>query len=158
MWLQISTSCGHNSNCDCKMLKVAVILRNYMTSTFNMMQSHFELWQQNVEKLQSRDCNFQHFTVIIQNFIVATFNKLQSEFEIWLQLLKSAVTWLQLLTLCSHNSKCAVIHYLLFLSEKFTLLQFFWQNFSKIFSKTHQIAPFFCNDYQIIETSIKIKL
>ena len=41
------------------------------------------------------------------------------------------------------NIVCAVIHYLLFLYKKWNILQFFFlQNFSKIFSKTHQIAPF----------------
>ena len=41
------------------------------------------------------------------------------------------------------NIMCAVIHHLLFLYKKRIFLQlFFLQNFSKIFSKTHQIASF----------------
>ena len=34
--------CGHNSKCDRKMLKVAVIILN-VTATFNILQSDFEI-------------------------------------------------------------------------------------------------------------------
>ena len=40
------------------------------------------------------------------------------------------------------NVVCAVIHYLLFLYKNEYFYNFFLQNFSKILSKTHQIAPF----------------
>ena len=37
---------------------------------------------------------------------------------------------------------CTVIHYLLFIYKTMNIFTFFLQNFSKIFLKTHQIAPF----------------
>ena len=40
------------------------------------------------------------------------------------------------------NIVCAVIDYLLFLYKNENIYNFFLQNFSKIFCKTHQIAPF----------------
>ena len=42
MLLQNVESCSHNSKCDSKMLKVAVIIRN-VTATFNILQSDFEI-------------------------------------------------------------------------------------------------------------------
>ena len=50
-------SCSHNSKCDCKILKVAVIIRN-VTATFNILQSDFEICIQ-----VKCDCNFSKSTI-----------------------------------------------------------------------------------------------
>ena len=42
-----STFCSHILNYDCNLLKVTDIIRNFITATFNILQSHFELWLQN---------------------------------------------------------------------------------------------------------------
>ena len=67
-----------------------------LTATFNILQSHFELWLQFstfCSHFLNYDCNFQHFAVTFQ-IMTATFNILQSNFKLWLQLL----------TFCSHIS------------------------------------------------------
>ena len=79
MWPQISTFCSHNSKCDRKMLKVAVMIRN-LTAKCWKLRSHFkicnhvtakfEMWPQNVESCSHNskcDCNFQHFAVRFRN-------------------------------------------------------------------------------------------
>ena len=45
MWLQLSTFCSHNLKCDCKMLKVAVMIRD-VTAKCWKLQSWFKMWLQ----------------------------------------------------------------------------------------------------------------
>ena len=121
MWLQNVESCSHNSKFDCKMLKVAVQIRQKsqwrdyiilkIAVIFQNLPSYFHhfsnfavifrklqscdcrFWKIAVTflKLQSRDCRFRNLT--------AKCWKLQSDFELWLQLS----------TFCGHISNYAVI-------------------------------------------------
>ena len=120
-WPQLSTFCSHISNYDCNFQHFAVTFR-IMTATFNILQSHFELWLQNVESCShviadfemwpqnvencshnsKCDCNFQHFAVTFRNLqsrdcnfrnVTAIFQNLQSrDCRFW----KIAVTFLKL--------------------------------------------------------------
>ena len=58
-----------------------------LNASFNILQSHFELWLQLSTfcgHISNHDCNFRHFAVTFQ-IMSATFNILQSHFELWLQ-------------------------------------------------------------------------
>ena len=92
-----------------------------LTATFNILQSHFELWLQfstfcshisnydckmlkvAVTWLQISKCDRKmlKIAVIIRN-VIATFNILQSHFEIWSHVTATFVMWLQFLKICSH--------------------------------------------------------
>ena len=113
MWPQNVKSCSHNSKCDCKMLKVAVIIRN-VTAKCWKLQSWFEMWLQNVEScghisksaitwLQNSKCDRKMLkvAVIIRN-VTATFNILQSDFEICNHVTATLEMWLQFFKICHH--------------------------------------------------------
>ena len=106
MWLQNVESCSHNSKCDCKMLKVAVIIRNVTAKCWksrshfkicNHVTATFKIWLQN----SKCDRKMLKVAVIIRN-VTATFNILQSDFEICNHVTATLEMWLQFFKICTH--------------------------------------------------------
>ena len=101
LWLQLSTFCGHISNFAVTWLQILKCDRNFqhfavrfriMTATFNILQSHFELWLQLstfCSHISNYDCNFLRFCRHISNYdckmlkFAVTFLILQSEMDFW---------------------------------------------------------------------------
>ena len=77
-----------------------------LTATFNILQSHFELWLQFstfCSHISNYDCNFQHFAVTFR-IMTAKCWKLQSRDCRFQNLQSNFELWLQLSTFYSHNS------------------------------------------------------
>ena len=113
-----------------------------VTATFNILQSHFELWLQLstfCSHISNYDCNFQHFAVIFR-IMTATFNILRSHFKLWLQNVE----------ICGHISNFAVRNGLLKLMARHSTAYtatYMLQNSIFLTSWSDKKILFFWNSY-----------
>ena len=122
-----------------------------LTATFNILQSHFELWLQFstfCSHISNYDCNFLHFAV--------TFRIMTATFELWLQLsnydckmLKIAVTWLQ-------NPKLAVRFRVM--TATFNILQSHFELWLQLSTFCSHISNYDCKMLKVAVTWLQISI
>ena len=111
MWPQNVEGCSHNSKIDCKMLKVAVIIRNVIAKCWKL-RSNFGKNHSHVTAFFLSCSHFLKITIIFINFAV-TFQILKSYFESCSHVIADFEIWLQSVESCSHisNYDCNFQHF-----------------------------------------------